>query len=81
VQTPLLEFTLHTRQLSKPSALQCPTDTNLIPTQVEALRVQISEQLQQRADVMAALSSSRAFLSRGFRDIEMLLEASFTDID
>ena len=45
------------------------------------MRVQISEQLQQRADVMAALSSSRAFLSRGFRDIEMLLEASFTDID
>ena len=61
--------------------VQTRAEKDLFATQVEALRVQIAEQLQQRADAIAALSSSRAFLSRGFRDIEMLLEAGFTELE
>ena len=37
--------------------------------------VAVTLPLQARADGLAALASSRAFLHRGFRDIEMLLEA------
>ena len=48
---------------------------------MEGLRTRVASQLQARADALAALSSSRAFLHRGFRDIEMLLEAGFTELE
>ena len=48
---------------------------------MEGLRTRVALQLQARADGLAALSSSRAFLHRGFRDIEMLLEAGFTELE
>ena len=58
--------------------LQTRAEKDLFATQVEGLRTRVALQLQARADALAALASSRAFLHRGFRDIEMLLEAGFT---
>ena len=40
-------------------------------------QVVLARQLQDTADARRAVVSSKAFLSRGFRDIEMLLEAGF----
>ena len=60
-----------------PKALDPPR----FAAQVEGLRTRVASQLQARADALAALSSSRAFLHRGFRDIEMLLEAGFTELE
>ena len=48
---------------------QTRAEKDLFATQVEALCPRIALQLQARADALAALASSRAFLHRGFRDI------------
>jgi len=45
------------------------------------LDVKVRQQIVERSEALAALKSSNAFLGRGFRDIEMLLEAVFRELE
>lgn len=55
--------------------------TMLLSEKEAEVRRQLEKQLSERSGAIHAVRSSKAFLGRGFRDIEMLLEAGFREIE
>ena len=48
---------------------------------LEDLKTKVHRQVEERTEICAAITSSQAFLGRGFHDIEMLLEAGFLELE
>lgn len=57
------------------------TQSTLLTQKLEEQRRRIERQMLQRSEAVHAVKSSKAFLGRGFRDIEMLLEAGFRELE
>ena len=61
--------------------MQARAERELAATEIEELRNRIERQVRERAAALGAIKSSQAFLTRGFRDIEMLLDAGFVELE
>ena len=61
--------------------LRTKANTTLMQEKLGELHRRIDRQMTERHEAIAAVKSSKAFLGRGFRDIEMLLEAGFTELE
>lgn len=61
--------------------LRTRTATTLLTEKHTEARRRIDRQMVERSEAVGAVKSSKAFLGRGFRDIEMLLEAGFRELE
>ena len=61
--------------------LRTRTYTTLMQEKLEESRRRLDRQMGERQEALQAVRSSKAFLGRGFRDIEMLLEAGFRELE
>ena len=75
------EYTSEQAEELESLLLQTRAEKELFDTQIVDLKAKIERQQGERADTAAAVKSSAAFLGRGFHDIEMLLEAGFTELE
>ena len=55
--------------------------TTLMCEKLDETRRRLDALTVERSEAISAVKSSKAFLSRGFRDIEMLLEAGFRELE
>ena len=75
------EYTSEQAEELESLLLQTRAEKELFDTQIVDLKAKIERQQGERADTAAAVKGSAAFLGRGFHDIEMLLEAGFTELE
>mmetsp|Transcript_3771 Transcript_3771/g.11170 ORF Transcript_3771/g.11170 Transcript_3771/m.11170 type:complete len:563 (+) Transcript_3771:3-1691(+) len=61
--------------------LRVHAERDLARASLDDMQARVARQAEERTEANAALKSSRAFLGRGFRDIEMLLEAGFRELE
>ena len=61
--------------------LRTKTQATLVNEKLEEMRRKVDRQMSERSEAVTAVRSSKAFLGRGFRDIEMLLEAGFRELE
>ena len=75
------ELTVEGLQEVEHLLLRTRTQTMLLAEKHEELHRRVDHQLVERSEALGAVRSSKAFLGRGFRDIEMLLEAGFRELE
>jgi len=61
--------------------LRTRTQSTLLSEKLGEARRKLDARVLERSEAIAAVKSSKAFLGRGFRDIEMLLEAGFRELE